>query len=189
MKQWFCIIGSILHSLCAELASFNLEPEARTFKVFTSLSFSLSVMSQPEKAGSGKHFFACNSKEQCGYWQQLGNTFSFFKFPRCFTSGYRKKTVDWRELANLWVRAKELGEVVYVLFPDVQSNQMHLLQTPLVSVERARNWYFTVIDGYRCRRFKQLLSTGPCWHLPKAGRILRIPVIFWLKSRSRDNTP
>lgn len=65
---------------CAELASFNLEPEAKTFKLFTSLSYSLSVMSQPEKAGSGKYFSACNSREQCGYWQQLGNTFFFFFF-------------------------------------------------------------------------------------------------------------
>ena len=39
-----------------------LKPEVGMFKVFIDLSLSLSVMSQPEKAGRGK-YFACNSKE------------------------------------------------------------------------------------------------------------------------------
>jgi len=48
-------------SLSYILSQF-LKPEVGMFKVFIDLFSSLSVISQPEKAGSGK-YFACNSKE------------------------------------------------------------------------------------------------------------------------------
>lgn len=133
------ITGSILRSSLTGL-SYPLQvskPEIRTLKVSINLSLSLSMMTQPEKAGSGKGFPVCNSRESRGYWQHLGNSIS--EVPGSFTvSCWRHAGVDWEELTRMLCEGKgTLGHCVLV--PDVHSDQIHQLPTIFTMWKRPEN--------------------------------------------------